>query len=123
MSIVELIRLILGVCFLLGGVVLFAIELISVFDQKYVLNRMHGAAIGDTLALSSILVGLMIFSGFNFDTLKLIIVDLFLWVTSPVSSHLVARLEAYTGKDVKKFVREASLEEIEKELEEEEGKA
>lgn len=119
MTAVEILKLILGGLFLLGSVVLFSIEMISVFKQKYVLNRMHGAAIGDTLAISFTLVGLIIFSGISFDSLKLIVIDLFLWVTSPVSSHLVAKLEAYTGKDAKKMVREADLSTIEKELEEE----
>ncbi len=119
MTAVEILKLILGGLFLLGSVVLFSIEMISVFKQKYVLNRMHGAAIGDTLAISMALVGLMIFSGLNFDTLKLIAIDLFLWVTSPVSSHLVAKLEAYTGKDAKKEAPTVALADLQKEAEEE----
>ena len=120
MSGLELVRTILGCAFLIGGIVLFAIEMISVFKQDYVLNRMHGAAIGDTLAISLVMIGLMIFSGLNFNTLKLVIVVLFLWISSPVSSHLIARLEAYTGKDADQHLRRMSLADVEKELEEEE---
>ena len=80
---------------------LFVIEIISVFKLDYVLNRMHAAATGDTLGLALSLIGLMILSGVNFITLKLALVLVFLWFSSPVSSHLIARLEVEThsGKD------------------------
>ena len=61
---------------------------------------MHAAAMGDTLGISSCLLGLMFFSGFNFTTLKLALIVLFLWCTSPVSSHVLARLEVATNDNL-----------------------
>lgn len=97
MSAAEWIRLIIGCLFILIGMVFFFTELFGVFHFKYVLNRMHAAAMGDTLGISACLIGLMIFSGLNFTTLKMFLIIVFLWFASPVSSHVLSRLEAATN--------------------------
>ncbi len=60
---IEWIRFIVGMICMLSGLAIFIIELYGLFRFKYVLNRMHAAAMGDTLGLSLSLLGLMIFSG------------------------------------------------------------
>ncbi len=110
----EWARFIAGCCFLLTGLVIFAIELYGAFHYHYVLNRMHMAAFGDTLGIGVSLVGLMIINGLNFTTLKLLLVIVFLWCASPVSSHLIARLETATNEKLDTYM------EIEKAEEEEE---
>ena len=97
MNAVEWIKLIAGSIFLIIGIVIFFTELFGVFHFKYVLNRMHAAAMGDTLGISACLIGLMIFSGLNFTTLKMFLIIVFLWFASPVSSHVLSRLEAATN--------------------------
>ena len=74
MEILLWIRFILGTLFLLAGMVLFVVEIISVFKLDYVLNRMHAAATGDTSGIGLSLIGLMILNGFNLITLKLLLV-------------------------------------------------
>lgn len=100
----EWLQFVLGTVFLLAGLVIFGIEIFGVFRFRYVLNRMHAAAIGDTLGLGFSLIGLMIFSGWNFVTLKLFLIVLFLWCSSPVSSHLVSRLEAGTNEQLEEHL-------------------
>ncbi len=100
MNAAEWIRLIAGCLFILIGMVIFFTELFGVFHFKYVLNRMHAAAMGDTLGISACLIGLMIFSGLNFTTLKMFLVIVFLWFASPVSSHVLSRLEAATNDNL-----------------------
>lgn len=100
MNAVEWIRLIVGSIFLAIGMVILFTELFGVFHFKYVLNRMHAAAMGDTLGIGSCLIGLMIFSGLNFTTLKMFLVIVFLWFASPVSSHVLSRLEAATNENL-----------------------
>lgn len=100
MGIFDWIRLIIGSAFLICGLVIFFTEIFGVFHLNYVLNRMHAAAMGDTLGISSCLIGLMFFSGLNFTTLKLMLIVCFLWFTSPVSSHVVARLEVATNDNL-----------------------
>ena len=100
MSAAEWIRLIIGCLFILIGMVIFFTELYGVFHFKYVLNRMHAAAMGDTLGISACLIGLMIFSGLNFTTMKMFLIIVFLWFASPVSSHVLSRLEAATNDNL-----------------------
>lgn len=101
MQILEWVRFTVGAAMLLCGLGIFLIEVYGVFHLKYVLNRMHAAAMGDTLGISFSLIGLMIFSGLNFTTLKLALIVLFFWIASPVSSHMVAKLEITTNENLK----------------------
>ncbi len=125
MEILEWTRLILGGIFLLCGLIIFLIELYGIFHLKYVLNRMHAAAMGDTLGISFSMIGLMIFSGLNFTTLKMALIVIFLWFASPVSSHLLARLEVTTNENLNRHCQVYSrLSDLERELsqENEEGR-
>ena len=115
MAVVEWIRFIAGTFFLLIGLGIFVVEMIGVFRFRYVLNRMHAAAMGDTLGIGASLVGLMLMSGFSFVTLKLFLIIVFLWFSSPVSSHLIARLEVATNEELEKECRIVSLTELEEE--------
>jgi multicomponent Na+:H+ antiporter subunit G len=89
----------------------------GVFRFKYVLNRMHAAAMGDTLGIGFSLLGLILMSGLNFTSLKLFCVVVFLWFSSPASSHLIARLEVVTDNEKEKHYREVELKDLEKEVE------
>lgn len=104
MSIIDIIRFILGTIFLASGLIIFIIEILGIFKFKYVLNRMHAAAMGDTMGLVLSMIGLCFFSGFNFTTLKILIVVVFFWLASPVSSHMTALLESYTNPRLHKHL-------------------
>ena len=88
------------------GLVIFLIQMIGVFRFKYVLNRMHAAAMGDTLGIGCCLLGLIVMKGFSFTSLKLLLVIIFLWFSSPVSSHLIARLEVATDEEPQKHYKQ-----------------
>lgn len=99
----EKVRFILGVGLLIVGVAIFVLEVLGIFKFKFVLNRMHAAALGDTLGIGASLAGLMILFGLRFATFKLALVILFLWCASPVSSHLISRLEYTVDEDLEKY--------------------
>lgn len=101
METLEWIQFYIGTALLILGLLTFAFELSAVFKFKYVLNRMQCVAMGDTLGIGISLVGLMVLSGLNFTSLKFLLVIIFLWCSSPVSSHLIARLEVYTNPRLK----------------------
>lgn len=123
MEILEWMKLIFGGSLLLSGLMIFFVELYGIFHFHYVLNRMHAAATGDTLGISCSLIGLMIFSGLNFTTFKMMLVVAFLWFASPVSSHLLSNLEVTTNENLKKYCQVyENLSDLEKELEEEKDK-
>ena len=83
-EILTWILLVAGSCFaLIGGLGL--LRLPDVFA------RMHGGGITDTLGAWLILAGLMVHAGFSLVTLKLLAILFFLLVTSPTSTHALAR--------------------------------
>lgn len=98
MQIFEWIRFLAGTGLLLVGLGFFALQIFGVYKFSYVLNRMHAAAMGDTLGLGASLVGLILLSGFNITSVKMALVLLFLWMASPVASHLISRLEVVTNE-------------------------
>ena len=57
------------------------------------------------------LLGLIVISGLNFTSLKLFLVIVFLWFSSPVSSHLIARLEVSTNEKSGRHYRTKELDE------------
>ena len=98
----ELIRLILMIFFIGSGLFVFAIATFGLFKFDYILNRVHVAAKCDTLASLLVIIGIIIYSGFSFLSLKLILVIIFLWLTNPVATHLVGQTEVITNKDIEK---------------------
>ena len=98
MAVFEWVRFLVGAVLLLCGLGTFLIEMIGVYRFRYVMNRMHAAAMGDTLGIGFCLLGLIVMSGFHVTSMKLLLVIIFLWFSSPVSSHLIARLEITTDE-------------------------
>lgn len=101
MQILEWVRFIAGTGLLLVGLGIFVVQIFGVFKFKYVLNRMHAAAMGDTLGIGISMTGLIILSGLNVTSLKMALVIVFLWLASPVSSHLISRLEVTTNENLR----------------------
>ena len=93
MMVLEWIRFLAGAVCMAAGLVFYIIQFIGVFRFKYVLNRMHAAAIGDTLGCGLMLLGAVVFNGFTFPSVKILFLIVFLWMTSPVAAHMVVKLE------------------------------
>ena len=106
MAVIEWIQFLAGGLLLLIGLLIFLIEMVGVFRFQYVLNRMHAAAMGDTLGIGCCLLGLIVMKGFSCTSLKLLLVIIFLWFSSPVSSHLIARLEVATDEEREKHYKQ-----------------
>ncbi|NLX82334.1 MAG: monovalent cation/H(+) antiporter subunit G [Clostridiales bacterium] len=89
----DWLRFILTTGFLISGLIILITSVIGLYKFDYVLNRMHAAAMGDTLGILFCLLGLTISAPDIYVALKLLLIITFLWFASPVSSHLIARLE------------------------------
>ncbi len=89
----DWLRFILTTGFLISGLIILLTSVIGLYKFDYVLNRMHAAAMGDTLGILFCLIGLTISAPDIWVALKLLLIIAFLWFASPVSSHLIARLE------------------------------
>ena len=94
------IQLILSAIFISIGLLTLCVSVFGVFRFSYVLDRMHSAAMGDSLGILFIIIGLMILSGFTMGTLKLGLIILFFWLAGPVSSHIIANMEATVNEDL-----------------------
>ncbi len=64
---------------------------IGVLRMPDVFTRMHAAGLTDTMGSFFILTGLMLQAGFSGVTLRLVLVLAFLWFTSPVATHALAK--------------------------------
>ena len=89
----EWVRFIIGSLCIVCGLLIALIAAFGLFKFRFALNRMHAAAMTDTLGILMVLLGLIIMRGFCFDSLMLALIILFFWFASPVSSHLLAGME------------------------------
>ena len=74
----------LGLMFMFFGVV----GLLR-FPDLY--TRLHPAGKAGTAGVLSLFIGLVIYSGFSQFSLRIILIALFIIITSPVASHTIAR--------------------------------
>ncbi len=104
METLYLIRFILGCFFIALGLLIFILATLGVYKLRYVLNKMHFAGTGDTCGLACTIFGASIINGLDFTSLKLMLVLVFFWFASPVSSHLISRLVSKTDKELDSHV-------------------
>ncbi len=97
------------------GIIALFVSILGTYRFRFALNRIHSAAISDTFCMFFILVGLAVASGFNFTTLKILLVLAFMWCTSPISGHMLSSLEYHTDEHLSKHCRIKHLEKKEEE--------
>ena len=97
---IETIRLIgAALCFLLGTATV-VLSVLGVFKFRFIMNRMHSAALLDSLGLGLILIGLILISGTFRMIPKLLLVLLVQWIGSPIAAHMVGRMEINTNDNL-----------------------
>lgn len=101
----EWIRFWVVACILAAGILCFVLEVAGIFRFGYVLNRMHASGIGDTMGILFVVLSLMIASGWNAATLKLLLLIIFMWLTSPTSTHFLSMVEMNTNPYLELHVR------------------
>lgn len=60
-------------------------------------TRLHAAGITDTLCAAAILSGLLLQAGFTLVSFKLLLIFVFLMLTSPAASHVLANAAMHGG--------------------------
>lgn len=84
--------------FLLSGCFFLLVSGIGMLRMPDVFTRMHAGGIGDTLGADLILTGLIFQAGLSLNAAKLVMILVFLLVTSPVVSHVTARAALQGGQ-------------------------
>ena len=92
-------RFIICACLCAAGLFTILSSVFGVFRFRFVLNRMHCAALIDTLGTLFLLAALMVAAPGPEYFWKLLAILLLLWIGSPLASHLVSRMELITDKD------------------------
>lgn len=98
----ETIRFIISALLTLAGLFVLISGVVGVFRFKYALSRIHAGALFDTLGILLMLLGVIVAEGFTIASLKMVLVIAILWLTSPVSSHLIGRLEITINDELDK---------------------
>lgn len=83
----------------IAGLAVCCIGVFGVYRFRYAANRMHAAAINDTMGLALCLLGFAVSAPDAFSAVKLLLVVVFMWISAPVSSHLLCRLEVETNEE------------------------
>lgn len=120
----QWIRFCMAAVCLVTGLFFMVFAVFGVNRFHHALNRMHAAAMGDTLGILFVFAGLIVIRGFSMDSLKLFLVILFFWTAGPVSGHMISRLEAMTDERLGEILvirREKAKESKEGEPEKEKG--
>ena len=76
---------------LLAGTVFIVIGGVGLLRMPDFYTRIHAAGITDTLGATAVLLGLALQAGWDLMSVKLVIILLFLLVTSPTASHSLAK--------------------------------
>lgn len=117
------IRFWLTAVLVIAGLCACCIGVLGVYRFKYAANRMHASAINDTLGIGLCLTGFAISAPDLFTALKILLVVVFFYISAPVSSHLLCRLEIETNEQRGEYmtVHEQTLAEERAQAKEEEG--
>ena len=96
----ETVRFVISAVLMAAALATLVTGVLGVFRFRYVLNRMHAAAVNDTLGILLAVLSLIVAWGFTWTSLKLVLIVIVLWLSSPVSSHLIARMEVTTHPEM-----------------------
>lgn len=102
----EMVFFILSAVFMVLGLFAVAMAAFGVFKFRFVLNRMHAAALIDTLGMLCISLSLMFATHSMQFIPKLVLIVVLQWLGSPIASHFVGKLEVETDREVSSFARQ-----------------
>lgn len=95
MKIIGLIIMSIALFFIAFGV-------LGLFRFKNVYPRLLVASLVDSAGFLTLMIGVLIYSGFNFFSLKVLLIMLLMLVVNPLVSHIIARSAYYSGYKVGK---------------------
>ena len=113
----DTVRFIISLLLTVGGLFVLLSGVVGIFKFKYSLSRIHAGALFDTVGIVLMVLGVIVGEGFTFTALKMLIIIGLLWLTSPVSGHLIGRLEITINDELEKdmMVLDQSMVQHEKE--------
>ncbi len=92
---------ILTIAFLATGLFFFSVGTVGLLRLPDSFTRMHATTKCDTLGVGLTLGALCIHAGLSFETAKLLLVIVFVWITNPTATHVIARTTYHAAKAAK----------------------
>ena len=83
--------------FIVCGVVALLIGSLGLLRLPDVYCRIHAVGMIDTAGASFIILGMIIHEGFTLVSVKLVLIGIFLFFTSPIATHAVAQVAHKSG--------------------------
>ena len=83
--------------FIACGVVALLIGSLGLLRLPDVYCRIHAVGMIDTAGASFIILGMILHEGFTLITVKLVLIGVFLFFTSPIATHAVAQVAYKSG--------------------------
>ncbi len=92
----DLINVLSSVLIIAGSLAII-IGLLGVFRMPDFFTRLHAASVIDTMGTMLILFGLMLYSGMTLVSLKLLLILIFILITTPAAAHALAKSALHGG--------------------------
>ncbi|MGA0024531.1 MAG: monovalent cation/H(+) antiporter subunit G [Burkholderiales bacterium] len=92
----ELVNVVSWAC-LLAGAVFCVIGALGMLRMPDFYTRVHAASVTDTAGAGLLLLGMMLQAGFTLVTVKLIIIGLLIFFTSPTATHALCKAALTRG--------------------------
>ncbi len=113
----EWIRFGISCICMISAMICFTAAVLGANRFGFIMNRLHAAGIGDTLGLFLTALSLILGTGFGLPQVKMCLIIVFMWFTSPVSSHFLIQIEYFTNPELYRHVKrpmgeEADMEEM-----------
>ena len=93
----QLLVTMFSVVFIVCGVVALLIGSLGLLRLPDVYCRIHAVGMIDTAGASFIILGMIIHEGFTLVSVKLVLIGVFLFFTSPIATHAVAQVAHKSG--------------------------
>ena len=93
----QMLITILSGFFIACGVVALLIGSLGLLRLPDVYCRIHAVGMIDTAGASFIILGMIIHEGFTLVTVKLVLIGVFMFFTSPIATHAVAQVAFKSG--------------------------
>ncbi len=97
---------IIGYAFIVLGIAFIFIGLLGIYKFKNFYARLLAAADIDTVGLITILLGVIIISGINSFSFKVLLIMVLILVVNPIVSSSIASSAFFSGYKIKEKVKE-----------------
>lgn len=87
----QAVQQIIAIIFIILGVFFYTVGTIGLIRMPDVFCRLHATTKCDTMGSGLSLLGVIIYYGFSIVSLKMFIIMMFIFLTTPTASHIIAK--------------------------------